>query len=89
MSQGMIRESKKFPDIVIEQATAKLDSFRNLKGEIDTDMMQIFERLEAVEKKIRDNCVSKEKPWNVLMQPEADYIECLKMQHEKLEQFFR
>lgn len=48
-------------------------------------MMQIFERLEAVEKKIRDNCVSKEKPWNVLMQPEADYIECLKMQHEKLE----
>ena len=77
------------PNEIVSSAEGRLVSFRNLKSEIDTDMMVIHERSLAISQKISANIKSEEKPEGLLTRNAQDYLKCLKFGHGELELLFR
>ena len=85
----VIEESKGLPKEKVSVAQQRLDGFKILKTELDTDMQVVLEKLGAMKNKVKENAHSRDNPNGLLTKDVALYQACLNLEHEKLEVLYR
>ena len=73
----------------VSLAMQRLDGFKNLKSELDTDLQEVLEKVEALKNKTKGNVYGKDNPHGLLTRDANLYLGCLTIQHENLEKLYR
>ena len=81
----MISAHKNFAQFALSEATG----FGSLNDDIDTDLMDLHQRIEAIELKIHANVRNIENSDGFITRSVQDYLSCLERRHQNLEFLFR
>ena len=87
--EKLLNQSRNLPQETvasIERSQARLNL---LKADIDTEMMNILEKIDGIKSKISDNILNDANPYGLLKQKKEDYFKCLELGHCQLENLFR
>ena len=79
----------KVPDEIIEKAELRLQNFKQVRSEIDDEVVQVLEVLTSLAQRIKDNLQTDDNPEGVLELPEEEYLSCLDVRHRDLDEILR
>ena len=71
---------------VIDKAHDKTTTFKTLKNEISTDLFAINKSIETLGAKIKVNLKGQDNAAGLLTHNESDYLKCLELKKEQLEE---
>ena len=74
---------------MIATAESRMTCFTLVKKEIDQQMKVIQEKVDIVIATIKANVQSVDNPTGLLMRGEAEYLKCLQIKNERLEELMR
>ena len=87
--KSLLEKARHVPSENFNSAQAKAEAFNGLKGEIDTEMLGILEKMEGLSQKVKANIRSDENPEGLLTRREEEYLRCLETGHRELEDLLR
>ena len=80
-TKSMLQRGKTVPNELVSCAEGNLMGFRSLKGEIDTELLVVHERMQKITNIIKENIKNESNPYGYLTQNQQDYLTCLQFQH--------
>ena len=89
IDRSYLERASHVPQENFSSAHAKAEAFNGLKGEIDTEMLGILEKMEGLSQKVKANVRSDENPEGLLTRREEEYLRCLETGHRELEDLLR